>query len=307
MIKRVVNPPSKKGQPGRYVVIGANGQLGTDLVRTFSLPGELIPLTRAELDVTDAEHARQVLTEIQPTTVLNTAAYNKVDLAEEDEGYQQALAVNALAAGDLAAICKDLGAAFVHFSTDYVFDGRKKTPYLESDPAKPVNRYGETKLAGENLARERSEKTFIFRVCGLFGIARSAGKGGTNFVETMLRLAREGRPLRVVSDQVLTPSYALDVARKVWEVLPSKEYAIYHLTNAGQTSWFEFAKEIFRLEGLSPDLKPVTSAEFGAKAKRPPYSVLAHGNLRALDEDDLRPWKEALKAYLEERQGKVPA
>jgi len=191
----------------------------------------------------------------------------------------------------------------VHFSTDYVFDGRRSTPYREEDPPGPLSHYGESKLAGERLALTRCRRALVFRVCGLFGVARSAGKGGTNFVETMLRLAREGRPIRVVRDQVLTPSYTLDLAPKVWRAVARAAHGVYHLTNAGETSWYDFAREIFRLSGLTPDLTGVTAAEYGARARRPAYSVLGHGRLAALGEDDLRPWQEALAAYLRERAG----
>jgi len=285
--------------PGRYVVIGAAGQLGFDLMRTFALPGEVVGLTRRELDVLDAAQAGEVLTRLRPTCVLNTAAYNKVDQAEDDP--DAAFALNADAVGVLAAICERLRASLVHFSTDYVFDGTRRTPYRESDTPNPLSIYGASKLRGEELARERCSKSLVFRVSGLFGVARSSGKGGTNFVETVLRLAREGRALRVVADQVLGPSYTLDLAGKVWSVVPAGASGLCHLTNAGATSWYGFARRTLELAGLAADLEPVTSAEYGARARRPPYSVLAHDRLGALGEDDLRPWDEALAAYLAER------
>ncbi len=281
------------------MVIGATGQLGSDLVRTFDQPGELVALSTRDVDILDAERTRSILEALQPTCVINTAAYNLVDRAEDDG--RSAFALNAVAVGTLAAVCQAAGARLVHFSTDYVFDGAKRTPYLETDSPQPVSVYGESKLAGERLALERCERSVIFRVCGLFGLAGSLGKGKGNFVETMLRLAREGRPLRVVSDQVLCPSYTLDLARKVWKVLPKVAHPIYHLTNAGQVSWYEFARRALELAGLTADLTPVTAAEYGARARRPAYSVLAHAHLAALGEDDLRPWDAALPAYVAER------
>jgi dTDP-4-dehydrorhamnose reductase len=281
------------------VVIGATGQLGSDLVRTFDQPGELVALSTRDVDILDAARTRSILEALQPTCVINTAAYNLVDRAEDDG--RSAFALNAVAVGTLAAVCQAAGARLVHFSTDYVFDGAKRTPYLETDSPQPVNVYGQSKLAGERLALERCERSVIFRVCGLFGLAGSLGKGKGNFVETMLRLAREGRPLRVVSDQVLCPSYTLDLARKVWKVLPKVAHPIYHLTNAGQVSWYEFARRALELAGLTADLTPVTAAEYGARARRPAYSVLAHAHLAALGEDDLRPWDAALPAYVAER------
>ena len=282
---------------GRFAVVGATGQLGSDLVRTFTSPGELIPLGSRDLDVLDAARVRSTLADLRPTVVINATAYNFVDRAEEER--PQAFALNAEAVGSLAATSQSLGAVFVHFSTDYVFDGRKRTPYVETDAPGPLGAYGESKLAGERLALERCERTVIFRVCGLFGIGARSGKG--NFVETMLRLAREGKPLRVVSDQVLGPSYTLDLARKVWAVLPKATHSLYHLTSGGQTSWYDFARRAFQLAGVTADITPVTAAEFGARAKRPAYSVLGHANLAALGEDDLRPWDAALAAYIAER------
>ena len=293
------SPRRREAPVERYVVIGATGQLGTDLVRTFDGSGQLTPLSTRDVDIRDAAATRSILEALRPTWVLNTAAYNLVDRAEEDG--RSAFALNAEAVGSLADICQRIGARLVHFSTDYVFDGAKRTPYLETDPPRPLSVYGESKLAGELLALERCERAVVFRVCGLFGLAGSLGKGKGNFVETMLRLAREGRPLRVVSDQVLCPSYTLDLARKVWAVLPKAAQPVYHLTNAGQTSWYDFARRSLELAGVTADLTAVTAAEYGAKARRPPYSVLAHANLAALGEDDLRPWGEALVAYVAER------
>ena len=293
------SPRRREAPVERYVVIGATGQLGTDLVRTFDGSGQLTPLSTRDVDIRDAVATRSILEALRPTWVLNTAAYNLVDRAEEDG--RSAFALNAEAVGSLADICQRIGARLVHFSTDYVFDGAKRTPYLETDPPRPLSVYGESKLAGELLALERCERAVVFRVCGLFGLAGSLGKGKGNFVETMLRLARDGRPLRVVSDQVLCPSYTLDLARKVWAVLPKAAQPVYHLTNAGQTSWYDFARRSLELAGVTADLTAVTAAEYGAKARRPPYSVLAHANLAALGEDDLRPWGEALVAYVAER------
>jgi dTDP-4-dehydrorhamnose reductase len=279
---------------GRFAVIGAAGQLGFDQARTCTLAGQVVPLTRADIDILDADKARRVLTDLQPTHILNTAAWNEVDRAEDER--EPVFALNARAPGDLAAIAQDLGAVFAHFSTDYVFDGRRTVPYAEDDAPNPISVYAESKLVGERRARERCERAFVFRVCGLFGVNQGSGK--SNFVRTMLRLARAGRPIRVVSDQVLTPSSTLDLASKVWAVLAAGSPDLYHLTNAGQTSWYDFAREVFRLSGLAPDLQPVTAAEYGARARRPAYSVLAHTRLATRGLDDLRSWRDALAAYV---------
>ena len=285
---------------GRYVLIGATGQLGFDLARTFDLPGTLLTPRHADLDILDARGMGEALRALRPTHVLNTAAWNAVDAAENES--RRAFALNAEAVGTLAETCQRLGARLVHFSTDYVFDGAKRAPYAETDAPNPLSAYAVSKLAGEELARQRCEQALVIRVSGLFGVGKSAGKGGTNFVETMLGLARERRPLRVVADQVLGPSYTLDVARIVWRVVASGHTGLCHVTSAGATSWHDFAREIFRLEGLVPSLTPVTSAEYGARARRPLYSVLAHDALRALGIAEPQAWQPALVAYLAERR-----
>lgn len=285
---------------GRYVLIGATGQLGFDLARTFDLPGALLTPTHADLDVLDARGARATLRALRPTHVLNTAAWNAVDAAEQEP--QRAFALNADAVATLADACQELGASLVHFSTDYVFDGVKRTPYTEADAPNPLGAYGASKLDGERRARERCERAIVIRVSGLFGVAKSAGKGGTNFVETMLGLARAGRALRVVADQVLGPSYTLDLARTIWRVIAAGHVGLCHITSGGETSWHDFAREILRLEGLTPSLTAVSSAEYGARARRPLYSVLAHDTLRALAIPEPRAWQPALVAYLAERR-----
>ncbi|HEU5197140.1 MAG TPA: dTDP-4-dehydrorhamnose reductase [Methylomirabilota bacterium] len=283
----------------RCALIGVTGQLGHDLARTFDLGGELVKLTRADLDLLDPLAVGRVMRDLRPTHVVNCAAYNLVDRAEDER--DKAFALNADAVGALAETCEALGATLVHFSTDYVFDGAKRTPYTEHDLPEPLSVYAASKLAGERAARERCRRAFVIRVCGLYGVAQSATAARTNFVETMLRLGAAGQALRVVHDQVLTPSYTLDIAPKVWRILARGAPGIYHLSSAGQTSFHDFAREIFRLSGLTPSLTPVTAEEYGARAKRPPYSVMAHTRLAALGEDDVRPWQEGLAAYLRER------
>jgi dTDP-4-dehydrorhamnose reductase len=281
----------------RVAVIGANGQLGTDLVKAMS-DWDLVPLTHSDLDICDFVYTRKVLQDTKPEIVINTAAFNRVDECEEE--VSKAFWVNAFAVRNLAKICADLDCVFVHISTDYVFDGRKGSPYTEDDPPNPLSVYGSSKLAGESFARNFCPKHFVVRTCGLYGTAGSQAKGG-NFVETMIRLAREGKPIRVVNDQVLTPTYTKDLAQKIKELLQTEAYGLYHITSSGQCSWYEFAGKIFELLGLKPDFGPTTSVEFSAKAKRPAYSVLAHSRLQQLGMDDLRPWLEVLQAYLIEK------
>lgn len=281
----------------KVVIIGASGQLGSELVKVLS-DWDLIPFTHADLDICDFVYTRKVLSDSRPDIVINTAAFHRVDDCEEQP--EKAFWVNAYAVRKLAQFCAELDCCFVHMSTDYVFGGEKRTPYTEDDTPSPLNVYGVSKLAGEYFARHICPKHFIVRTSGLYGVAGSSGKGG-NFVETMIRLAKEGKPIRVVTDQVLTPTYTKDLAQKIKELLQTEAYGVYHITNSGQCSWYEFAAKIFELVGLKPDFGPTTSAEFGAKAKRPAYSVLAHQKLIRLGMNNLRPWTEALAAYLKEK------
>jgi len=284
----------------RFALIGAAGQLGSDLVKTFHGVGTLIPLTHQQIDLLDAPDTARTLAALHPTHVINTAAWNLVDRAEDEA--RAAFALNGEAVGTLAATCERLGATLVHFSTDYVFDGAKRAPYTEDDVPNPLSAYGESKLAGERLAQERCSRALVVRVAALFGVARSSGKGGSNFVETMLRAAAAGRPLRVVRDQVTAPSYTPDVARAVWRLIASAPPGIYHVSGRGETTWFEFAREIFRREGMAPSLTAVSAEEFGARARRPAYSVLAHRALHALGHPEMLAWTDGLAAYLAERR-----
>jgi dTDP-4-dehydrorhamnose reductase len=277
----------------RYAVLGAAGQLGRDLCPR--LTGDVTPLTRERADLTRPEAVRAALAEARPDVVINCAAYNFVDRAEGEP--DAAFAVNAWGVRDLAPVCRDLGCTLVHFSTDYVFglDEGRMTPYRETDSPGPVSVYGLSKLAAEYLVRSLCPRHLVLRTCGLYGVWGSGGKGG-NFVETMLRLAGAGKPLRVVADQVCTPSYTADVAAATAELIAAGRPGLYHVTNAGSCSWHDFAAAIFELAGVRADLTAISSREYGAAARRPGYSVLAPsaGVL-------LRPWREALAAYLRER------
>jgi dTDP-4-dehydrorhamnose reductase len=279
----------------RTAVLGAAGQLGRDLCPR--LAGEVIPLGRADADLADAPRMRQVLTGLRPDVVVNCAAYNFVDKAESEPAV--AFAVNASAVRDLATVCQDLDCPLVHFSTDYVFglDSGQTTPWLETDAPGPVSVYAVSKLAGEYLVRSGSPRNVVIRTCGLYGVWGSGGKG-TNFVETMLRLAGQGKPLRVVNDQRCTPSFTADVADATASLIRSEASGLYHVTSGGDCTWYEFAREIFRVSGVPAHLSPITSAEFGARARRPAYSVLSNGKLRESGVSPPRDWPDALRSYL---------
>ncbi|MCS6852634.1 MAG: dTDP-4-dehydrorhamnose reductase, partial [Gemmataceae bacterium] len=284
------------------VVVGAAGQLGRDLCPR--LPGTVIPWTRAEVDLARPETIRPALAAQRPDVVVNCAAYNFVDRAETEVA--AAMAVNGWGVRELAAACRELNAVLVHFSTDYVFglENDRRTPYAEGDAPGPISVYGVSKLAGEYFVRALCPRHYVIRTCGLYGVWGSGGKGG-NFVETMLRRAAEGKPLRVVADQVCTPSYTVDVARATAALISTGRYGLYHLTNAGECSWFEFAGTIFELAGVRADLSAINSHAYGAPARRPSYSVLSHAAYEGLGLPPLRPWREALASYLEERRSRA--
>jgi dTDP-4-dehydrorhamnose reductase len=282
----------------RVAVIGAAGQLGRALCPM--LTGEVTPLLRAEADLTRPVELKARLEAVQPELVVNCSAYNLVDKAESEP--EAAFAANAWGVRELALICRSLGARLVHFSTDYVFglDEARRSPWLESDAPGPASAYGLSKLTGEYWALQVSSGNVVIRTCGLYGRRGAGGKGG-NFVETMLRFASEGKPLRVVADQRCTPSYVGDVAAATLQLLQTGATGLFHLTNSGDCSWHQFAAEIFRQSGLQPALTAIPSSEYKTPARRPTYSVLARGRCDRLGLQPLRPWQEALAEYLRVR------
>jgi dTDP-4-dehydrorhamnose reductase len=283
----------------RYAVLGAAGQLGRDLCPR--LPGDLAPLGRDRADLTRPETLRAALEDLRPDVVVNCAAYNLVDQAEAEPG--AAFAVNAWGVRELANLCRERGCLLVHFSTDYVFglDEARRVPWAEADAPGPVSVYGLSKLAGEYLVRALCPRSVVVRTCGLYGAWGQGGKGG-NFAETMLRLAGAGKLLRVVDDQVCTPTSTADLAAAVVDLLARDRPGLYHRTNAGACSWYEFARTTFDLAGVRAEVVPVSSREYGARARRPGYSVLEPAACRDLGLAPLRPWREALAAYLDERR-----
>jgi dTDP-4-dehydrorhamnose reductase len=286
----------------KILLIGANGQLGSDLAKVLPARGhDLVALTHADLEVTEPASIEGVMTAHRPDLVLNMAAFHKVDLCESE--VEKTFAVNAFGTRNLALACRTSRAVLAHMSTDYVFggDASRQTPYGEGDTPAPINVYGVSKLAGEHLIQGVLDRHFIFRVTGLYGIAGSTGKGG-NFVELMLRLAREGKDIRVVDDQRLTPTYTVDLANQIAAVIETERFGLYHATSQGDCTWYEFAAEIFRQSLLDPHLDRARTGDFGEQATRPAYSVLENRNLQRCGLDQMRPWQQALAAYLAERQ-----
>ncbi|GAA3408565.1 dTDP-4-dehydrorhamnose reductase [Paenibacillus hodogayensis] len=282
----------------RIVLLGANGQLGTDIRRVFAgaeAEAELVPLYRGNLDVERTDVIAVALRELGPfDALINCTSYHKTDECEDYAA--KSFVVNALAPREMAKACQDAGAVLIHFTTDYVFDGRKRTPYREEDATSPLNAYGVSKAAGEHFVAAHHDKHFIFRVSSLFGTAGASGKGG-NFVETMLRLAASGQPLRVVADQIMSPTHTIDIAETVKAFLLQEvnDYGTYHCSGEGECSWHDFAAEIFRQRGAAADLRAVTTEDYPTKARRPAYSVLDNGKLGGI-----RPmphWTDALAGY----------
>ncbi|MDW7726927.1 MAG: dTDP-4-dehydrorhamnose reductase [Candidatus Methanoperedens sp.] len=284
----------------KIAIIGANGQLGFDLVRAFKdTEHEIIPLTHADIDVTDMRSSGEILKNIQPEAVLNCAAYVRVDDAEEFA--DKAFAVNALGARNTALICKGLDAILVYISTDYVFDGRKNQPYTEEDIPNPLGVYGNSKLAGEYFVRNIVGKHYIIRSSSLFGIAGASGKGG-NFVETMIKKAHSGEEIKVVDDMVMSPTYTRDAADMIKRILIKElPSGIYHAANTGQCSWYEFARAIFEISGIEADLYPTKTDILKSKAKRPMYSPLVSMKLKKY-RLEMENWEGALRDYLIEKE-----
>jgi dTDP-4-dehydrorhamnose reductase len=240
------------------------------------------------------------LESLRPDIVINCAAYNHVDRAETEPA--PAFACNGWGLRDLAFICKELDCTLVHFSTDHVFgiDQQRSKPYVETDAPGPVSVYGLSKLMGEYFVRALCPKHFVIRTCGLYG-SRGTGGKGRNFVETMLRLAEQDKPIRVVNDQHCTPSSTAAIAKAVLPLVESRKYGLYHVTNRGDCTWFEFARKIFDLAGKKVDLQPISAAVYGAAARRPAYSVLENRAYEALGLPALKLWDAALEEYLHGR------
>jgi dTDP-4-dehydrorhamnose reductase len=281
----------------KALITGGRGQLALELRDVFR-DGEVLAPTRAELDICSPDQVEVAIDGLRPDVVLNTAAFHTVDLCESEP--EQSFLVNAAAPQRLAAACLRRGIRFVHYSTDYVFNGEARSPHPEDHPVAPLSVYGASKAAGEMAIRAAGGDYLIVRTTGLYGLAGAASKRG-NFVETMLRLGASQEVTTVVCDQVLTPTSAADLARFTRRLIEAGANGTVHVTNSGQCSWYEFAAEIFRLAELPGRVEPITQAQHGTPARRPAYSVLAHGGLRRHGLPEPRPWVDALADYLGRR------
>src|SRR6266576_5324530 len=281
----------------KITVIGASGQLGTDVANAFTSNGdEVISLTHSDIELSSIDSVSTRLQEMRPQVVVNTAAMHHVENCEREP--QKAFAVNGLGARNLSLVARDIGATVMHVSTDYVFDGAKESPYEESDTPRPLNVYGNTKLAGEYFVRCTSDKYFVLRTSAIYGKSPCRAKGGLNFVEMMLKRAREQGKVRVVDSEFVTPTRTTELARQVVALSRSDSYGLYHATAEGFCSWHEFAREIFKLTDTKVNLEVAGPDEFPAKVPRPTYTVLENSGLKRLGLNLFRPWQEGLREYL---------
>jgi dTDP-4-dehydrorhamnose reductase len=282
------------------LVLGSLGQLGSELVREFHARGHRVSgYDRAEVDITDEAQVEQAFARLRPELVINAAAYNQVDVAEREP--QAAFLVNALAVRHLAVACRQWDIRLVHYSTDYVFDGRTDRPYTEEDPTHPLGAYAVSKLAGELYAQAYLEAPLIIRTSGVFGPGgRHTARG--NFIELMLRLAGEHRPIRVVEDHIASPTYAPALAARTADLVERGASGIFHLGGGTAISWFDYATMIFRLAGIPAKLQPTNEREYRTAARRPKYSALSNQKAEAFGIAPMPPLEEAVRRYLEERE-----
>ncbi|MBD2480932.1 dTDP-4-dehydrorhamnose reductase [Planktothrix sp. FACHB-1365] len=286
----------------KILLIGKDGQLGQELQPFLTSMGSLVAVGRDTLDLSQPQIIEQIIEDIQPEWVINAAAYTAVDKAESEP--ELAMKINGIAPGILAKACQQLDAKLIHISTDYVFDGTQSHPYIETDSTHPLGVYGQSKLAGEIAIQETQAKFAIIRTAWVYGV------GGTgNFVKTMLRLGKEREEIRVVSDQVGSPTWTGDLAQSIVQLMPllnSETYGIYHCTNSGVTSWYDFAIAIFeeaKLLGFPLKIErviPITTPEYPTPASRPAYSVLSGKKLANLLETHTPQWRQGLRKMLQQ-------
>jgi len=280
----------------KIAVIGSTGQLGIDLMKTLNDGHEVVGLAHKDIEVADYDSCL-ILKDHRPEIVINTAAFHKTDQCEEEP--LKAFSVNALGARNVALVSKEIAATAVFISTDYVFDGSKKEPYNEEDVPAPINTYGISKLAAEHFTRQ-NPKHYIVRIASVFGKAGASGKGG-NFVETMITKAKKNETITVIDDMWMSPTYTKDASSILKGILELQlPFGVYHATNKGYCSWYQFTQEIFQLTGLNPTLTPIKTEQLNLKARRPRFSALTSTKLSRYNLEP-REWKEALRAYLIEK------
>lgn len=275
----------------KVLVTGVKGQLGYDVANELEKRGhEAVGTDVEEMDITDAAKVREILTEENPDAVIHCAAYTAVDAAEEN--VELCRRINAEGTENIARVCSELNCKLLYVSTDYVFNGEGERPWEPDDEREPLNVYGQTKCEGELAVEKYVEKFFIVRIAWVFGV------NGKNFIKTMLRLGKDHDELTVVADQIGSPTYTFDLSRLLVDMIESDKYGRYHATNEGLCSWYEFAVEIFRQAVMDVHVRPVTSEEYPAKAKRPHNSKMDKRKLEENGFERLPEWKDALSRYL---------
>lgn len=270
----------------KILVTGSKGQLGSKFINLLGEKENILGIDIQELDLTQSEEVHSFVKSFEPDVILHCAAYTNVDKAETD--FEGAFKGNVIATQNIASAASAMGAKLVYFSTDFVFDGTSSIPYTEFNLPNPINNYGRTKFYGEQMVRMLCSKFFIVRTSWLYG------DGENNFVGTMLRLAKNNEALKVVDDQIGSPTYVGDLAQEVYRLIRTQNYGIYHISNNGNTSWFEFAKRILEFSGLSVTVNPITSEQLNKPAIRPKYSVLSNQMLSMTIGDGMRDWEQAL-------------
>ena len=285
----------------RAVVFGASGQLAIELVRELAARGYAVTgLTRAEVDICDGAAVESALARLDPQVVFNAAAYNQVDVAEQEP--QAAYMVNGLAVRNLALACRQVDARLVHFSTDYVFDGTARHPYVEDDPTHPLGAYAVSKLAGELYARAYlDDRALVVRTSGVFGPGGLTTARG-NFVELMLRLAASGKPIRVVEDHWASPTFAPLLASRTIDLVEREQSGIFHIGGGAPISWFQFARQIFEAAKLDPMLLATNEREYRTAARRPKYSALSNAKMERVGLEPMPALPKVLELYFEGRK-----
>ncbi len=285
----------------RVAILGANGQLGADVATAFHAQGdEVAALTHEDVEVSSFESVKKSLEGLRAELVINTAAFHNVERCEDEP--QPAFVVNAVGARNVAQATDSLHCKLIHISTDYVFDGLKPSPYVEEDQPRPLNAYGNSKLAGEYFVRCTSPRHFVVRVSGIYGAHPCRAKAGFNFVEMMLKFAREREELRVVDDQRVTPTPTVEIAQQLTLLAKTDDYGIYHATSEGSCTWYEFARAIFDLTGTKVRLEKAGPDDFPTKARRPQNSVLENAALKARSLNVFTHWRSGLEKYLSNRK-----
>lgn len=289
----------------RTILFGAGGQLGVDLARLCRKRGHsLLALRRSQLDITDEVATRQRIARHKPDCVINAAAYNQVDQAESDS--ETAMRVNAVAVRNMAVACAEVGAVLVHYSTDYVFNGEKGSPYREADAPAPRSVYGVSKLAGERFAQAHCPSYYVLRVAGVFGPPGRHTKRG-NFAEFVLRKCAEGTPLRIVDDHFATPTFGPALAARTLDVIERKvPFGLYHLAGGEPVSWYEFARKIVRLARCPADLQPIDRTRYEASARRPRWAALSNTKVEAAGIAKMPSLDAAIAEYLILRKRERP-